>query len=216
MIHEHVAGVNLVPLTSVGAGAPASAEIARAILARRKSWSCGSGSRTPSVVFQSRMRIVQGRSSQREAVRRAEKRGENHADFEVLEFRDDARHARLTAVVERVVGIPARASCAHLRECCPHVTRSLVDGQAFVSEPSGFVIRLSPGRGRVRSSSLARTACVVRLKVTATSASPAAPTADHFNAVRSRLVLFIRRNASATPVPHRRTGIMRGRIGPAC
>lgn len=72
---------------------------------------------------------------------------------------------------------------------------------AFVSVPSGFAIKPSPGRERVRSSSVARTSVALRWMATPATASPAPPTADHFNAVRNRVVLSTKEKKTAIPVP---------------
>src|SRR5437773_570762 len=50
---------------------------------------------------------------EREAVHRTGKRRKHHADFETLKCRNDAGGTRLTAVVERIVGIPTRSFRAH-------------------------------------------------------------------------------------------------------
>src|SRR5438445_555914 len=57
---------------------------------------------------------------------------------------------------------------------------------AFVNVLSGFAIRSSPGKGRVCASAVARTRRLTRLTRTADIAIPAAATADHVTATRSR------------------------------
>ena len=61
---------------------------------------------------------------QRESLRHAGQRREDRADSRMLQFRHDAGRARLPAVVEPVIAVPAAAAaCAHLHEPRPHVTR---------------------------------------------------------------------------------------------
>ena len=90
---------------------------------------------------------------QGESLRHAGQRREDRADGRMLQFRHDARGARLPAVVEPVVAVPAAAAArSHLHQPRPHVTRRRVESSRRASACRWPVesARLRAARVRVR------------------------------------------------------------------
>ena len=76
---------------------------------------------------------------QRESLRHARQRREDRADGRMLQFWHDARRARLPAVVEPVVAVPAAAAArSHLHQPGPHVTRRASNRHAVRQRVDGL------------------------------------------------------------------------------